>query len=168
MLIILSGLPGAGKTTIAREAARRLPAVHIRIDTIEIAIRESGVVVVSIDDAGYRVGYALAEDNLRLGQIVIADSVNPLPPTRDAWRRAAERARVPSLDVEVICSDAVEHRRRVETRPPEPLTAPPLTWQEVVDRDYHPWDRDRLQLDTARHTLDENIATLLAAVRSRR
>ena len=33
MLIILSGLPGVGKTTIARELARRLDAVHVRIDT---------------------------------------------------------------------------------------------------------------------------------------
>ena len=60
MLIVLGGLPGVGKTTIARELAHRLGAVHIRIDSIELAIRESGVTVVSIDDAGYRVGYAIS------------------------------------------------------------------------------------------------------------
>ena len=60
MLISLAGLPGVGKTTIARSLARQLDAVHIRIDSIELAIRESGVTVVSIDDAGYRVGYAVA------------------------------------------------------------------------------------------------------------
>jgi len=38
MLIILSGLPGAGKTSVARELARRLKAVHLRIDTIEDAL----------------------------------------------------------------------------------------------------------------------------------
>jgi predicted kinase len=37
MLVVLSGLPGVGKTTIAPELARSLPAVHLRIDSIEQA-----------------------------------------------------------------------------------------------------------------------------------
>ena len=34
MLIILGGLPGVGKTTIAREVARQLGAIHVRVDSI--------------------------------------------------------------------------------------------------------------------------------------
>ena len=44
MLIIFGGLPGIGKTTIARELARQLGAIHVRIDSIEQAIRDSGTV----------------------------------------------------------------------------------------------------------------------------
>ena len=39
MLIIFGGLPGSGKSTIARALALRLGAVYLRIDTIEQAIR---------------------------------------------------------------------------------------------------------------------------------
>ncbi len=67
MLIVLGGLPATGKTTIARELARLIGAVHVRIDSIEQAISESRIAPTSIEDAGYRVGYAVAEDNLRLG-----------------------------------------------------------------------------------------------------
>src|SRR6185503_20099992 len=101
MLIILGGLPGVGKTTIARELARQLGAVHIRIDSIEQAIRESGVAAVSLDDAGYRAGYAIARDNLGLGHIVIADCVNPLPVTRNAWVDVAGHAQVGATEVEI-------------------------------------------------------------------
>jgi predicted kinase len=39
MLVVFGGLPGAGKTTIARALARLREAVHVRIDTIEQALR---------------------------------------------------------------------------------------------------------------------------------
>jgi predicted kinase len=166
MLIILGGLPGVGKTTLALELARRLGAVHIRIDSIEQAIRESGVTVVSLDDAGYRVGYALAEDNLRLGRIVIADSVNPLPITRDAWLAVADRAEVTAIEIEVVCSDPAEHRRRVEQRLSRRTTlfgGP--TWEEVMARDYRAWDRKHVVIDTAGRTIEQAVATLQAQAR---
>jgi predicted kinase len=158
MLISLAGLPGVGKTTIARSLARQLDAVHIRIDSIELAIRLSGVTVVSIDDAGYRVGYAVAEDNLRLGRIVIADSVNPWPMTRDAWRDVARRAQVDCVDIEIVCSDRAEHRGRVESRLDKPPADSGPTWNEVVTRDYRPWDREHIVIETAGVTAERSAA----------
>ena len=42
MLIVIGGLPGTGKTALARGLARALDAVHLRIDTIEQAIERAG------------------------------------------------------------------------------------------------------------------------------
>src|SRR5258708_16918630 len=75
MLIIFGGRPGTGKTTIARELARRIGALYLRIDSIEQGILRSALGVESVEDAGYRAAYAVAEDNLRLGGAVVADSV---------------------------------------------------------------------------------------------
>ena len=95
MLVIFGGLSGVGKTTIAQELARQIGAMHIRIDSIEQAIRNcTPVVPPPLDEAGYRIGYAIARDNLRIGRTVIADSVNPLLITRDTWRKVGQNAQV--------------------------------------------------------------------------
>ena len=160
-LIVLGGLPGVGKTTIARELARALGGVHIRIDSIEQAIRTSCVGPVALDDAGYRVGYAVAEDNLRLGRHVVADSVNPIPMTRDAWLAVAGAAGVTAIEVEIVCSDRDEHRRRVEQRGADVSGLTPPSWQEVVARDYRPWNSAHFVVDTARLTFPESVAEIL-------
>ena len=167
MLIVLGGLSGVGKTSVARQLARRLNAVHSQVDSIEQAVRESGVTVVSLDDAGYRVGYAVADDNLRLGHTVIADSVNPVPVTRDAWLEVANRMKVTVVEVEVKCSDRLEHRRRAEQRLREEPRLNGPTRQAVVSRDYRDWDRDHMVVDTAGRTIEQTVSTLLGALAAR-
>jgi predicted kinase len=166
MLIILGGLPGAGKTAIARELARQLGAVHVRIDSIEQAIRDCGALNRPLDDAGYRVGYAVAEDNLRIGRTVIADSVNPIALTRDAWVDVARRAQAIAVEIDIICSDAGEHRRRVETRTTDVAGLKLPRWQEVVSREYHPWERERLVIDTAGRSIEQTVQTLRDALQA--
>lgn len=161
MLIVFSGLPGTGKTTIARALAGELGAVYLRADSIEQAIRDSGVVPGSLDDAGYRAAYAVAEDNLRLGRTVVGDSVNPWMMTRDAWREVGLRVGVRVLEIETICSDPVEHRLRVETRLADVPGLDLPDWAAVLARDYHRWTRDRLVIDTA----GRSVAACVAAAR---
>jgi predicted kinase len=153
-----------GKSTIARELARRIGAVHVRIDSIEQALRDAGQ---TVEDAGYRAAYAVAEDNLRLGHDVIADCVNPWPLTRAAWRAVADRAGVSSLEIEIVCSDPAEHRRRVEIRTMDVAGLRLPSWQDVIARDYRSWDGDRLVIDTARSSVDESVAAICAAIEKR-
>lgn len=160
MLVIFSGLPGVGKTIIARELARQIGAAHLRIDSIEQAIRGSATWNQPLDDIGYCVAYAVAEDNLRIGRTVIADCVNPLRLTRDAWVAVAKRAGVRAVEIEVTCSVPDEHRRRVEARAAEIPGMMMPKWADVVAREYHPWDREHLVIDSANRTIVENVRVI--------
>ena len=165
-LIVFAGLSGSGKSSIARGLAKEIGAVWLRIDSIEQAIKESGFVPRAMDDAGYRAAYAVAQDNLRLGRDVVGDSVNPWMLTRNAWRDAGLRAGAQVVEVETVCADENEHRRRVETKVSE---VPGLTlpdWPAAIGRDYHPWDRDHLTIDTAGRSIDACIRLVLTALKS--
>ena len=158
MLYIFAGLPGTGKSTLAQRLARAQQAVHLRIDTIEQSLREVGCLINGPE--GYVVAYRLAADNLRLGLRVVADSVNPLPVTRVAWREVARHAGVPFVEIEVICSNAAEHRARVETRATDIAGLRLPTWAEVVRRAYEPWDAAHLVIDTAGQPVEQSVAAL--------
>lgn len=164
MLIILGGLPGSGKTTMAKALAKEMGAVHIRIDSIEQAIKRSLLRVEDVIDSGYQVGYALAMDNLRLGHTVVADSVNPIEITRSAWRKVAEDCASRYVEVEVVCSDKGEHKHRIETRESDILGLKQPSWQKVLERDYEAWTSAHIVLDTAGKTIDSSMQELLECI----
>ncbi|HZS48975.1 MAG TPA: AAA family ATPase [Blastocatellia bacterium] len=159
-LYIFAGLPGSGKTTLCQELAKRISAVYIRIDTVEQALRD--LCSVDVQGEGYRLSYKIAADNLRLGMSVVADSCNPIELTRDEWQQVAIENGARYINIEVICSDELEHRRRVETRVSTVSGLRLPTWDEVKDREYHRWTRDRVIIDTLRKSETDCIDELLS------
>ncbi|GAA4059433.1 AAA family ATPase [Streptomyces shaanxiensis] len=168
MLIVLSGLPGTGKTTLARLLAGRIGAVHLRIDTIEQAIVRSGLARHPVGPVGYVVGYALAGEHLRQGLTVIAESVNPLAVTRDAWRDVGSASGVETVEVEVVCSDPAEHRHRLTSRTVDIPGLPLPDWPQVLARAYEPWEREHVVIDTAGQSPHESLTRLVRQLDARR
>lgn len=162
ILYIFAGLPGTGKSTLARLLARRLSAVYVRIDSLECALVRSGCMTMQdMGPAGYYAAYAVAADNLRLGLSVVADCVNPLPITRTAWRNLALQAGKQFLEIELVCSDIAEHQRRVTERQPDIEDQRLPTWHEVCSREYAPWTDAHMVLDTAKLSPEEAAERIL-------
>lgn len=151
VLVAFAGLPGVGKTTLARRVGAALHAPVLPVDPVERALHRYGLVGDVPGMAGYGAVARLAEVQLALGLSVVVDAVNPVAGARGLWHDLAERAGVPLRVIEVHCGDEAEHRRRVEARlPAEPDPLLP-TWEQTLVRraEYEPIIGPRLLVDTA-------------------
>jgi len=140
---VFVGRPGTGKTTLARLTAAELTAAHLRIDAIEAAVIRSGIAGPPLGPAGYVVAHEVAAACLAVGTPVVVDAVSPLPEARADWLELAGASNVPARMIEVVVSDPVEHRRRVEARRSDVAGLVVPTWRQVTAVTYEPWDTTR-------------------------
>jgi predicted kinase len=162
VLVVIGGLPATGKSTIATALARQTATPYVRVDRIEQAIVDWSPLSHPLGSVGYAVAHELAREQLQLGLDVIVECVNPIAVTRDGWVGTAATAGAALIEVEVTCSDEAEHRRRVETRRSDVDGLAKPTWTAVVEREYEPWTRERLVIDSTT-TSPENAADSIAA-----
>ncbi len=158
-LIVMAGLPGSGKSTVAGRVAWVERCVLLSVDPIELSLWRSGI---DRDQptglAAYVVAEEVARQQLAVGRRVIVDAVNDVVPAREQWRALARDVGCPLVLVEVVCGDEAEHRRRLEGRVRDLEGFPEPTWASVVARraGFDDWRDDRLRVDTVR-PLDEVV-----------
>ena len=133
VLVVVGGLPATGKSTVASALAKEMKAPYLRVDRIEQAIVMWSPLTHPVGPVGYAVAHELAAEQLALGLDVIVECVNPIALTRDGWAETGRAAGAAVVEVELICSNTVEHQHRVETRisDVEGLTKP--AWPDVLD-----------------------------------
>ena len=166
-LIVFSGLPGTGKSTLAEELGRRLGIPVFAKDWLEATLVRSEIVPSNPNQplglAGYQLLTTLAQRQLMLNQCVILDRVASTETIRNSWRRLSEQYHAQWHVIECICSDGSLHRSRLTLRQRNIPGWHELHWSDVekVKRYYVPWDEERLVLDM-KFPFDENLRKSIA------
>ncbi|HUZ85188.1 MAG TPA: AAA family ATPase [Gaiellales bacterium] len=166
MLVVISGLPGTGKSTVGAAVARCSRAVWLSVDAVEDALLGVGLPSDwTTGVAAYEAVAAAAAQNLRLGHPVIVDAVNDSEPARDTWRRAAEEASAPLVFVLLNPPPEQEHRRRLEGRTRQLSHQPEPTWEQVQARaqTFERWRDPPVSIDSGQ-PLDVVIDEIIALV----
>jgi len=149
-IIVVAGLPGVGKSTLAESLARHLQLPVFSVDPIESAIIRSGFDrSFETGLAAYLVAEQLADEHLKIGMSVIIDAVSPVVEAREMWRGLARKHGADLRIIECVL-DPVLHRQRVEARVRGLPGIPELTWEAVEARrqEYLLWREERLIIDT--------------------
>jgi predicted kinase len=162
MLIVVAGLPGAGKSTLAIDLGGALTCAVLGVDQAEAAMWRAGVSPSGpTHHAAYLVVGALAAEQLALGHDVIVDAVNGPEPARAQWRELAARLGTELKFIVVECGDDDVYRNRLEHRSRSIEGFPEPTWEGVLRRraEFPPWTDERLTIDA----VNSRAANLRAA-----
>lgn len=159
-LVILAGLPGTGKSTLAQALAKSRGWPVLSVDAVELALVEAGLLP---GVAGYLAVQALASQQLAVGLSCIVDAVHPVAATREIWRSIAASRHASLHFVEVVCSNLDVHRLRVEVRQRQGGESV-ADWSRVLARkgEYEPWTEAPLQVDSC-DSLEENLEKILSS-----
>jgi predicted kinase len=165
VLVALSGLPGAGKSSIAHGLAVELGLCLIELDRIEAPVlrRVSGDLFAW---AGYEILTSLAEDHLCLGHSTILDGVCWTRSIRTQWAELAQARNARLRPIEVVCDETLR-RTRLTRRRRGDRGLPDVDWQrmEQARSMYESWDTPRLTLDSG-GDLDDLVRRAVDYVRA--
>lgn len=173
MLVVMAGLPGTGKSTVAESAAALLGLPVVSVDPIESAILSAGI---DADQptglAAYLVTETIAEAVISTVGGVVVDAVNAVEPAREQWVKLAARRGIPIRFVEVVCSDEAVHRARLEARGRQLAHIAEPTWHAVEQSldEWEPWGGEsgavpRITVDSV-HPVPVLVEQVVAFVRS--
>ena len=171
-VIVVSGLPGSGKSTVAEAVAEKLRLPIFSVDPIESSIVKSGFErSFETGLAAYLVAETLAAEQLSLGLSVIIDAVCPVREARVMWHNLADEQNSRLVIVECVLARDL-HKARIESRVRNMHGIPEVTWSEVENRrtEYPEWEEKRLVLDTSNNrenNLDKALEFIEAAEKER-
>ena len=85
----------------------------------------------------------------------MTDCCNPIELTRQEWEDVAVNNNCRFVNIEVVCSNKTEHKKRAEQRNAEVANMKLPVWDDIENREYHEWHKSRIVIDTAGKTIKQ-------------
>lgn len=166
--ILVAGVPGAGKSTLAEGLARELRAPVFSLDwqlgTLTSFQQLTDEDIEALAETMLIAGLAR---QLQLGLDVVLDVTGHEAQERERYQRVAESLGARFVGVECVCSDPQVHRSRIEGRDRGiPGWRPTVAWEHVqrMQGRWQAWPEPHLVVDAATQDAEASLKQVLEAV----
>ncbi len=167
MLVLLTGLPGTGKSTIANRLARRIGASVLRTDEVRKRILDAPTYSEEEKELVYKATFLISEHLLRAKRNVIIDGTFYKRALRKRIYRIAAETRSDMTIVECTAPEWVIQRRMKRREKRRGLSDADYGVYKKITAQYEPIEEHHIVLDTGK-PLADNLNDLYGKMDLRR
>ena len=167
VFIMMSGLPGSGKSYLSQRLAEELPAVVVESDRVRKTLFPEPAYTAEESALIHRICQEVIRRLLARGVRVIFDATNLIEFQREALYSLAERSGARLLIVRTVAPEPVVHER-LEQRKLHPANASDADWRVYrrMSTSEQQIARSHLCIDTSQD-IDQAIRRIMKAIRHR-
>lgn len=157
VLVVVCGLPGAGKTTVSSGVADRLDAPRLRTDVVRKTLLDDPEYTPAETERVYEELFSRARETVETSGVAVLDGTFKLEDQRTAAATVAESLDVPFRLVKVECAASVV-KERIEAREDDESDAD-FGVHQLHREQFEPIEGDRVVVDNS-GSLTETYAQL--------
>ena len=153
VLVVICGLPGTGKSFLARKIAGRMPAVIVESDFVRKTLFAQPTYAGAESVWVHRIAHVTIERLLKSGHRVIYDATNLSEWFREKTYHIADRAGAGLVVVVTVAPERVARERllkRFQARDPDDLSDATVAVYERFKRRVEPVRHPHIVVDTSR------------------
>lgn len=154
MLLLIFGLPGSGKTTLANAYARKYNAVRLNTDQVRISMGLLGQYTTKDKETVYNTVLDRTKSALNNHDTVIVDGTFSQAAYRDKFVQVAKTCNVPCLWIGVYCDENVIKTRVSQPRPDSEANFE--TYEKIRDA-FEPFEFQHLKLQSDQQSIDQMV-----------
>jgi len=167
MLVMVCGLPGTGKTTLAKALAEKLGAVHISSDTVRMKMFEKRTYSEKEKEKVYGTMFVEAERLLEEGKKIVLDATFYRKKLRDAARKLAKKTESRFYIIECVTHENLLRERIFARGKEKAESEADLGVYEKVKVVFEPIGEKHLVVDTSK-ALEKQVELVFGYLAERR